>query len=131
MKNACSVLKKEECDAVSDTENIVKELKKRFSLTAAGYISRDGMPKYVEVPEGTYPETFSIMCATVLGAASTAAMELGEESPDSLVAETENLKLYIVPGGMKGLLVAAKEKGADGEEDAAIIRAMKESMEKI
>ncbi len=116
---------------LSSAESIVKELREKFSLTAAGYISRDGMPKYVEVPEGTYPETFSIMCATVLGAASTAAMELGQESPDSLIAETEKLKLYIVPAGMKGLLVAAKEKGGDECEDKKIIEVMKETAERI
>ena len=116
---------------MADIESIVKELKERFTLIAAGFISRDGMPKYVEVPEGSYAETFSIMCATVLGAASTAAMELGQDAPDSLTAETEKFKLYIVPGGMKGLLVAAKEKGGNKEEDLKIIEGMKEAMEKI
>ncbi len=114
-----------------DYEKIIKDLKEKFSLTAAGFISRDGMPKYVEVPEGTYPETFSIMCATVLGAASTAATELGQESPDSLVAETGKLKLYIVPGGMKGLLVAAQEKGQGDTDDSVIIAAMKETLKSL
>ena len=114
-----------------DVERMIRDLKERFSLTAAGYISRDGMPKYVDVPDGTYPETFSIMCATVMGAASTAAMELGQESPDSLIAETDTLKLYIVPAGMKGLLVAAHEKGAGGEKDSEIISAMKDAIKHL
>ncbi len=114
-----------------DYENIIKDMKKRFSLSAAGFISRDGMPKYVEVPDGTYPETFSIMCATVLGAASTAAMELGQESPDSLIAETGKMKLYILPAGIKGLLVAARDKGSSGASDEEIIKTMKEIVSKL
>jgi len=115
---------------MADIEKMINDLKERFSLTAAGYISRDGMPKYVDVPKGTYPETFSIMCATLMGAASTAAMELGNESPDSLIAETETLKLYILPAGMKGLLVAAHEKDR-GESDPEIISAMRDIVKQL
>ena len=113
---------------MADPKEIVSNLKKKFSLSAAGFITRDGMPVYIEVPEGAYGETFSIMCATILGAASTAATELGEPNPEYLAAETEKLKIFIVSGGMKGLLVAAGSKEIN-ERD--VIDSMKSAMKEL
>jgi predicted regulator of Ras-like GTPase activity (Roadblock/LC7/MglB family) len=113
---------------MEEAKRMLDEMKSKFQVIAAGYITRDGMPKYLEVPEGTYPETFSIMCATVLGAAGTAATELGQKNPEYVIVETGDIKIFIVSGGMKGLLVAAIKTENKQEE---IIGYMKEIIEKI
>ncbi len=113
---------------MDEINNIIEDMKKKFPVIAAGFITRDGMPKYLEVPEGSYPETFSIMCATVLGAAGTAATELGQPNPEYVVVETGGIKIFIVSGGMKGILVAAINTQNKEEE---IISYMKNTIEKI
>ncbi len=109
-------------------ENIISDIKRNFQTIAAGFITRDGMPKYIEVPEGAYPETFSIMCATVLGAAGTAATELGQKNPEHVIVETGEIKIFIVSAGMKGLLVAAVKADRNEEE---ILKYMKEVVKEI
>ena len=113
---------------MDDIKKMIDDMKKKFQVIAAGYISRDGMPKYLEVPEGAYPETFSIMCATVLGAAGTAATELGQKTPEHVIVETGEIKIFIVSGGMKGLLVAAIRTENKEEE---ILGYMKKLMSEI
>ncbi len=111
-----------------DIKKTVEDMKNRFPVIAAGFITRDGMPKYLEVPEGSYPETFSIMCATVLGAAGTAATELGKTNPEYVIVETGGIKIFIVSGGMKGILVAAINTKNKEEE---VIRYMKSALDAI
>lgn len=113
---------------MEDIKKMIDDMKNRFQVIAAGYITRDGMPKYLEVPEGAYAETFSIMCATVLGAAGTAATELGQKNPEHVIVETAEIKIFIVSGGMKGLLVAAIRTENKEEE---ILHYMREMMGKI
>ncbi len=128
MRDACSRWKEKECERMEDIKKVIEEMKGKFQVLAAGYITRDGMPKYIELPEGAYPETFSIMCATVLGAAGTAATELGQKNPEHVIVETGEIKIFIVSGGMKGLLVAAIRTENKEEE---IISYMKGAIEKI
>ena len=128
MEDAPSRWKGKECEKMADVKKVIGEMKEKFQVLAAGYITRDGMPKYIELPEGAYPETFSIMCATVLGAAGTAATELGQRNPEYVIVETGEIKIFIVSGGMKGLLVAAIRTENKEEE---IISYMKGAIEKI
>lgn len=113
---------------MAEIKKIIEDMKENFPVIAAGFITRDGMPKYLEVPEGSYPETFSIMCATVLGAAGTAATELGQPNPEYVVVETGGMKIFIVSGGMKGILVSAINTENKEEE---IIKYMKSVIETL
>jgi len=113
---------------MAEINKAIEDMKSKFPVIAAGFITRDGMPKYLEVPEGAYPETFSIMCATVLGAAGTAATELGQANPEYVVVETGGIKIFIVSGGMKGILVAAVNTENKEEE---IIAYMKKAIDSV
>ena len=128
MANAPSRWKGKECKSMEDIKKVIDDMKNRFQVMAAGYISRDGMPKYIDLPEGAYPETFSIMCATVMGAAGTAATELGQKTPGHVIVETGEIKIFIVSEAMKGLLVAAIKTENKEEE---ILEYMKDVLKEI
>jgi len=70
-----------------------------------------------DLPEGVSFDTFSIMCATLLGAASTANSELRVGTPQTIVVESEDSKLVVVGAGRKALVVAVLP--SSGDESAA------------
>ena len=58
-------------------------------------------------------ETFAIMCATLLGAASTAHSELRIGTPTHVIVDSEDAKMVLVGAGRKALLVAVIGKKGD------------------
>lgn len=84
----------------------LRSLRTSCGAMASAVISRDGLVIAADLPEGVSMETFSIMCATLLGAASTANSELRIGSPRHVVVESEEAKMVLVGAGRKALLVA-------------------------
>ncbi len=66
-----------------------------------------------DLPEGVSMDTFAIMCATLLGAASTANSELRVGTPQSVLVESEDAKMVVVGAGRKALIVAVLPSRAD------------------
>ena len=58
-------------------------------------------------------ETLSIMCATLLGAASTANSELRVGTPVNVVVESEDARMIIIGAGRKALIVSVIPIAAD------------------
>jgi len=58
-------------------------------------------------------DTYAIMCATLLGAASTANSELRVGTPQSVLVESEDAKMVVVGAGRKALVVAVLPSRAD------------------
>jgi hypothetical protein len=80
---------------------------------ASAVISRDGLVIAADLPEGVSMETFAIMCATLLGAASTANSELKVGTPKHVVVESEDAKVVVVGAGRRALIVAVVGRKAD------------------
>jgi len=80
---------------------------------SSAIISRDGLVIAADLPEGVSFDTFSIMCATLLGAASTANSELRVGTPQTIVVESEDSKLVVVGAGRKALVVAVLPSSGD------------------
>lgn len=91
----------------------LRALKQSCGSIASAIISRDGLVIAADVPEGVSVETFAIMCATLLGAASTAHSELRIGTPHSILVETDDAKMVVVGAGRKALIVAVLLKKSD------------------
>ncbi len=98
---------------LGDLRIALTDLKTRIGGTATALVSRDGRVLYADVPTGVHPETFAIMCATILGAAATANTELNRAPPERIVVEGNDSKTIIVGSGTKALLVAVVDRTSD------------------
>src|SRR5512137_3032926 len=91
----------------------LRALRQSCGANASAVISRDGLVIAADLPEGVSMETFSIMCATLLGAASTANSELKVGTPQHVIVESEDAKMVVVGAGRKALIVAVIGKKGD------------------
>jgi len=92
---------------------VLADLKNRVGAIATALVLRNGAVVHAEMPEGSYADTFAVMCATVLGAAATASVEVGRALPERIVVEGRDSRLILVAAGSKALLVAAVDASAD------------------
>jgi len=86
-------------------KDVVRSLKASCNADAVVVVSRDGVTIEAETPPGVYVETFSIMCATILGAAISATSELRKESPRYVILDSEDTKVIVAGAGPRALLV--------------------------
>jgi predicted regulator of Ras-like GTPase activity (Roadblock/LC7/MglB family) len=91
----------------------LRALRQSCGAFASAVVSRDGLVIAADVPEGVSMETFGIMCATLLGAASTANSELRVGTPLHVVVESEDAKMIVVGAGRKALIVTVIGKKGD------------------
>ena len=91
----------------------LRRLRTSCGAAASAVISRDGLIIAADVPEGVSQETFAIMCATLLGAASTANSELKVGTPQHVIVESEDAKMVVAGAGRKALLVAVINRKSD------------------
>jgi len=106
----------------------LRALRQNCGAIASAVISRDGLVIAADMPEGVSMETFAIMCATLLGAASTANSELRVGTPLHVLVESEDAKMVVVGAGRKALIVAVIGKKAD---PAVALKKMDELAETI
>ncbi len=86
-------------------EKVLDGLRSVGDIEASAIVSRDGLLMASDIATGINAETFAAMSATMLGAAETAAAELGRGLPDRIIVESEETKLIAIGTGPKALLV--------------------------
>ncbi|UCE81032.1 MAG: roadblock/LC7 domain-containing protein [Methanobacteriota archaeon] len=91
----------------------MRQLRDEYGAFASAIVSRDGLIMAGDIPDDISAETFGIMCATLLGAASTAHSELKVGTPQGIVAESDDAMMIIVGAGRKALIVAAMPREVD------------------
>ncbi|OGS56308.1 MAG: hypothetical protein A3K60_07630 [Euryarchaeota archaeon RBG_19FT_COMBO_56_21] len=91
----------------------LRALRQNCGAIASAVVSRDGLVIAADVPEGVSMETFGIMCATLMGAASTAHSELRAGTPQRVIVESEDTKMVLVGAGRKALIVAVIGRKGD------------------
>ena len=91
----------------------LRALRQSCGAIASAVVSRDGLVIAADVPEGVSMETFGIMCATLLGAASTAHSELRVSTPQRVIVESEDTRMVLVGAGRKALIVAVIGRKGD------------------
>ncbi|MGI0149676.1 MAG: roadblock/LC7 domain-containing protein [Thermoplasmata archaeon] len=90
---------------MTSIEDLVHALREATKAEAIALINRDGGVVVTELPRGVSQETFSIMCAAILGAGMTAATELRHSAPHRVVLESDDAILLIQEVGRRAMLV--------------------------
>jgi len=90
---------------VTSLQDIVHALRDVTKAEAVALINRDGAIIATELPSGVSQETFSIMCAAILGAGMTAATELGHAAPHRVLLESDDATFLIQSVGRRAMLV--------------------------
>jgi len=90
---------------VTTLQEMVRALRDVTEAEAVAVITRDGGIVAAELPPAVSPETFSIMCAAILGAGMTAATELKHAPPHRVILESEDSTIVIQEIGRRAMLV--------------------------
>lgn len=98
---------------VIDLQEKLNELRTDFNAMSSAVMSRDGLMIAADIPDGVIPETFTIMVATMMGAASTAHSELKLGQPLVQRVTSEKYEMLVVGAGRYGLVVSVVPKGTD------------------
>ena len=90
---------------VTGLEDLVRALRDVTKAEAVAVINRDGGIVVADLPRTVSQETFSIMCAAILGAGMTAAAELGLAAPHRVLLESDDATYLIQELGRHAMLV--------------------------
>ncbi|MFQ5907375.1 MAG: roadblock/LC7 domain-containing protein [Thermoplasmata archaeon] len=94
-------------------EDVLVGLKEETEAIASAIVSRDGLVIASDLPEGVSAETFSIMCAAIMGAAMTTTTEMGRSAPSRILLESEDLLIVIYEADRRSMLVVVLPPEAD------------------
>ena len=98
---------------MADAGAALRDLTGRCGALGTALASRAGLLLYADLPVATLADTFAIMCATILGAAATTAVELGRAPPSRVTVEGADGVTIIVPVGPGALLATISGRHSD------------------
>jgi predicted regulator of Ras-like GTPase activity (Roadblock/LC7/MglB family) len=101
-----------ETSTIEMIEVILKEINKAGGIEASAIASRDGLLILSTLSEQRLAERFVAMSATMIGAAETAASELGMGIPNKIIIESKNGKIIGTGAGPKALLIVMTSPNA-------------------
>ncbi len=89
-----------------EIEGIEEVLKTLSKMGARGVIvlNKDGTPVASDLPEQINENTFSVMCATVIGASKTANSELDRKPLQKICIDSKDRRIFIMDAGRKLVL---------------------------
>jgi len=90
---------------VADASSVIVELRRRTGALAAALVSRDGTLLSADLPEEVHGETFAVLNATILGAATAINAGLRGSPPNEIVFDGGNMRTVITSYGPASLLV--------------------------
>jgi len=96
-----------------DLQASLRELRKEFNSIASAVLSRDGLMIAADIPDDIMADTFTIMCATMMGAASTAHSELKMGQPKTMRVLSEKFEMIIVGAGKRAIVVSVVPHGCN------------------
>lgn len=109
-------------------EGILKEINETGGIEASAIASRDGLLICSTLGDKRRAEVLVAMSATMIGAAETAAIELGKGIPEVTIVESKNGKIIGTGAGPKALLLVMTRPDA---ELGLVLIEMKKASEKI
>lgn len=80
-------------------EAVLVDLETAGGVDGSAIISRDGLVVVSRIPAEANSESFAALTATMAGAAETSVMLMDKGAPDSILVETEQVKLVTVGAG--------------------------------
>jgi len=107
---------------------MVRALRDATKAEAAAVINRDGAVVAADLPPSVSQETFSIMCAAILGAGMTAMTELRHRAPRRVLVESEDAMLLIQEVGRRHMVVLSLPPGTSLDKLDGVVRRFSESV---
>lgn len=89
---------------LEELKSILGLLKNTEGVESSAVASRDGLLICSTIPNKR-AETFAAMAATMIGAAETAASELGRDIPERIIVESKNGRIIGTGAGDKAFLI--------------------------
>ena len=117
-----------EIQTIEMMEIILKEINEAGGIEASAIASRDGLLICTTLSDQEQAEIFVAMSATMIGAAETAAAELGKGIPHITIVESQSGKIIGTGAGPKALLLVMTRPDAGL---GLILIEMKKASEKI
>lgn len=112
-----------------ELQRALKGLRTEFGSMASAVVSRDGILIASDIPDGVIAETFTIMCATMMGAASTAHSELRIGQPKAMRVTSEKHEMILVSAGRKAIIICVVPVGAKIDQLQARLREIVEGVQ--
>lgn len=109
---------------------MVRALRDVSQAEAVALINRDGAIVAASLPDGVSPETFSIMCAAILGAGMTASTELRHAAPHKVTLESRDATILIEEIGRRAMLVLVVSPEHTVESLSTVISRFRQAVEK-
>jgi len=109
-------------------EDILKRINETGDIEASAIASRDGLLICSTLKDQKRAEVLVAMSATMIGAAETAAIELGKGIPEVTIVESKNGKIIGTGAGPKALLLVMTRPDAGL---GLVLIEMKKASEKI
>ena len=100
---------------MADLQRILRELRVEFGATASAIIGRDGFLIAGDMPERVAPETLTIMCATMMGAAVTAHSELRIGQPRMIRLTSDKHEMLMTGAGRKAIIIVVVPRESNME----------------
>jgi predicted regulator of Ras-like GTPase activity (Roadblock/LC7/MglB family) len=97
----------------ADANGVLREVRARLGGSAAALVSANGGVLAADLPAGVSAETFGVMCATILGAATVAHRELAHDEPGQVHLLSVDAQTLILEAGRGTLLVIVLDRAAD------------------
>ena len=111
-------------------EEMVRALRDVIRAEAVAVINRDGAIVAASLPESVSPETFSIMCAAILGAGMTAATEFRHAAPHQVSLDSVDATILIQEIGRRAMLVLVVPPERTPESLATAVSRFRQAAEK-
>ena len=109
---------------------MVKALRDVAQADAVAVINRDGGIVAASLPDTVSPETFSIMCAAILGAGMTAATEFRRAAPHRVLLESKDATILIEEIGRRAMLVLVVPPERSPDSLSTAISRFRQAVEK-
>lgn len=106
---------------MTPVQELVRALREVAKAEAVALIHRDGSVLAADLPGGLSKETFSIMCAAILGAGMTAATELRHAPPHRVILESKDAMYLISEVGRRAMVVIVIPPGRPVSELIAAV----------
>jgi len=111
-------------------EEMIRAMKDVANAEAVAVINRDGGVVAAALPPTVSQETFSIMCAAILGAGMTAATEFRHSAPHRVILESKDSTILIQEIGRRAMLVLVVSPERSPESLATAISRFSQAVER-
>ena len=100
---------------MADYQKILRQLKSEYGAISSAIVARDGTLIAGDIQAGVHPETLTIMCATIMGAAVMTNSELKIGQPKLITITSDKHETLVAGVGSNKIIVTIVPRSANIE----------------